>query len=311
MCTAISFSKKHHYFGRNLDYEHSFGEGVLITPENYKFPFEKDLGYAIIGIGITLKDYPLYFDAVNEYGLGAAGLNFPHYAFYKPNMQNKTNIPSYDFITYVLRNCKSASEAKKLLENINITDEAVDENYKPTPLHWIVSDKNESITVEPLSQGVKIYENPVGVLTNSPAFDMQMFNLNNYMFVSAGEPENKFSQKLKLDIYTRGMGAMGLPGDLSSMSRFVRASFVKLNSVCEDTEKDEVNQFFHILYSVYQQCGCARLKNNTYEITRYSSCCNADKGIYYYTTYDNFNIKSVDMHKENLKSEKPIFYPIY
>ena len=113
-------------------------------------------------------------------------------------------------------------------------------------LHWLISDDKESITVESVKEGIKIYENKVGVLTNNPTFDKQMFALNNYMYLSNREPECKFSKDFELKRYSRGMGAIGLPGDLSSQSRFIRATFVKLNSISKDTEKESVSQFFHI-----------------------------------------------------------------
>ena len=177
-------------------------------------------------------------------------------------------------------------------------------------LHWIIADSNKAITVESVEDGIKIYDNPVGVLTNNPPFDKQMFNLNNYMHLSNKSPENTFSSKLDLKNYSRGMGAIGLPGDLSSQSRFVRTAFVKMNSVSGDGELESVSQFFHILNSVDQQRGCCNLGNDKYEITIYTSCCNATKGIYYYTTYDNHQITAVNMNKENLEWNKLIRYPL-
>ena len=106
------------------------------------------------------------------------------------------------------------------------------------------------------------------------------------------------------------MGAIGLPGDLSSQSRFVRVAFVKMNSVSGEDENESVNQFFHILNSVDQQRGCCQLDDGKYEITIYTSCCNATKGIYYYTTYDNHQITAVDMHKENLDGDSLIRYSL-
>ncbi len=313
MCTAISVTVKDYYFGRNLDFHHTFGEKVTITPRNYCFEFTNGQRcanhYAIIGMALPYNDYPLYFDAVNEKGLGIAGLYFPDNAAYNSAMSDKTNIASYELITWVLTQCESVSQAEKLLENINITDDAFDEILKPSPLHWIISDKEKSITAEQTSKGFAIYENPVGVLTNNPPFDMQLFNLNNYMNISPNDPENSFSDKIDLKPYSRGMGGIGIPGDLSSMSRFVRACFTKLNSVYGDTENEIVHQFFHILYSVYQQKGCVKV-GDEFEITNYTSCCNCDKGIYYYTTYYNNTIRSVDMYKENLESDKIIFYNI-
>ena len=98
------------------------------------------------------------------------------------------------------------------------------------------------------------------------------------------------------------MGALGLPGDLSSQSRFVRVAFTKMNSVSGSGENESVSQFFHILGSVDQQRGCCEVGDGKYEITIYTSCCNADKGIYYYTSYDNHQISAVDMHREDLDS---------
>ena len=191
---------------------------------------------------------------------------------------------------------------------MNLLDRQFNENLPVAQLHYIISDSTETITVEPLKEGIKIYENPVGVLTNNPPFDMQMFNLNNYMGLSTKEPQNTFSKDINLKTYSRGMGAIGLPGDLSSQSRFVRASFVKMNSISEEGEKESISQFFHILNSVDQQRGCCNLRDGKYEITIYTSCCNTNKGIYYYTTYDNHQITAVDMNKENLNSSKLIRY---
>ena len=256
------------------------------------------------------ENYPLYYDAINEKGLCIAGLNFVGNARYNEPADNKDNITQFEFIPWILCQCTTVKEAKKLIENMNFINEPFNENLPLAQLHWIISDSTESITVESVKEGIKIYNNPVGVLTNNPPFDKQMFELNNYMNLSPKSPENKFSKDLDLQQYSRGMGAIGLPGDLSSQSRFVRVAFVKMNSVSGDTEKESVNQFFHILNSVDQQRGCCQLDNGKFEITIYTSCCNATKGIYYYTTYDNHQISGIDMHKENLDSTELIRYEL-
>ena len=106
------------------------------------------------------------------------------------------------------------------------------------------------------------------------------------------------------------MGSIGLPGDMSSSSRFVRAAFTKLNSVCGETEEEGVSQFFHILSSVEQPKGCTLVREGEYEFTLYSSCCNTDQGVYYYKTYDNSQISAVDMHAEDLDGSKVVSYPL-
>ena len=314
MCTAVSFLTKDHYFGRNLDLEYSYDESIIITPRNFPLSFRKKLTlekhFAMIGMAYLKNDYPLYYDAINEAGLGIAGLNFPLYANYKPAITKKDNITPFEFIPWILGQCTSVAEARVLLSKINLLDESFSSELPLSPLHWLISDKNDSIVVEPLKEGLKIYENPVGVLTNSPTFDIQLFHLNNYMHLSNTFPENHFSQKLSLKKYSNGMGALGMPGDYSSQSRFIKASFVKMNSVCGTTESENIHQFFHILGSVEHPRGSVLMEDDSYEITVYSSCCNTDKGIYYYRTYDNNQITAVDMHKENLDLAELISYPM-
>ena len=314
MCTAITYKTKDFYFGRTLDYEISYGDEVTITPRNYEFNFRHKQKiknhYAIIGMAYVTENYPLYYEAVNEKGLGIAGLNFVGNAQYNKKIEGKDNITQFEFIPWILSQSTTVKEAKKLIEKINFLDEPFSTNLPLAQLHWIISDSIESITVEAVKDGIKIYENPVGVLTNNPTFDKQMFELNNYMNLSTKSPKNAFAKSLNLEKYSRGMGAIGLPGDLSSQSRFIRAAFVKMNSVSKEEEKESVSQFFHILNSVEQQRGCCELDDGIFEITIYTSCCNASKGIYYYTTYDNHQITAIDMHKENLNSEDLIRYPL-
>ena len=314
MCTAVTYKTKNFYFGRTLDYEFSYKEEVTITPRNYQFHFKNHADvnnhYAIIGMAYVAENYPLYYDAVNERGLGIAGLNFVGNAHYNDIQQGKDNIAQFEFIPWILGQCSTVKEAKNLIEKINLTNTSFNSQLPLAQLHWLISDQNESITVEAVQEGIKVYENPVGVLTNNPPFDKQLFALNNYMNLSNKSPENTFATSLELQQYSRGMGAIGLPGDLSSQSRFIRASFVKMNSVSGEEENESVSQFFHILNSVEQQRGCCQLDNGKYEITIYTSCCNATKGIYYYTTYDNHQITAVDLNKEDLEGTELVKYPL-
>jgi len=305
MCTAVHFNK---YFGRNLDLEITYGEKVLITPENFPLTFRQmprlDTHQAIIGMGIVVDNYPLYFDGVNKAGLAAAGLNFPNNACYMPPCHGADNLAPFELIPYILAKCETVKEAKKLLTRINIIDTPFSKEFPNTPLHWMIADKDSSIVVEPLRHALKIYENPVGVLTNNPTFDYHLTNLSNYMNVTSAEPQNRFSDKINLTPYSRGMGGLGIPGDLSSTSRFVRAAFTLLNS-----KEESLSQFFHILTSVEQQKGCARV-GDKYEYTLYSSCCDMEKATYYYTTYKNRRITAVNIDTADLNSTKLTVFPL-
>jgi len=314
MCTAVTYKTKDFYFGRTLDYEFSYQEEVTVTPRNFPFAFRNGRvlrdHYALIGMAYVVDGYPLYYDAVNEKGLGMAGLNFVGNAVYGKEMPGKNNIAQFEFIPWILGRCANVKEAKDMLKNIQLTDTPFSDKLPVSSLHWMIADRDEAITVEAVAEGLRVYDNPVGVLTNNPPFDQQLLRLNDYMQLSPKEPQNRFSDALPLKAYSRGMGALGLPGDLSSQSRFVRAAFVKQNSVSGETEEESVSQFFHILESVAQQRGCCEVGDGKYEITIYTSCCNGDKGIYYYTTYENQQITAVDMHRENLDAATLVRYPL-
>lgn len=313
MCTAITFQANNHYFGRNLDFEFDFGECVTVTPRNYPLCFRRAgqlvQHYSIIGMAVVANEYPLYFDGTNEKGLSMAGLYFPGNAVYLSEREGMDNITPFEFIPWILGQCADVKQAEEKLHWLNLVDIPFSQQYPLSPLHWIIADKERSIVVEPTYQGIKIYHNPVGVLTNNPSFDFHLHNLTNYLNLTREEPANRFAPNMDLTPYSRGMGAIGLPGDLSSASRFVRAAFVKLNSVCPGTESASVTQFFHILGSVAQQEGCAKVGDG-FEKTIYTSCCNADTGIYYYTTYNNPQITGISMHNEDLDSKDLVVFPL-
>lgn len=314
MCTAATYQTKGFYMGRTLDYEFSYGDEITVTPRNYEFQF-RHMGsvsshYAMIGMAHVAGVYPLYYDAMNEKGLGMAGLNFVGNAVFQEVDDTRNNVAQFEFIPWILCQCATLEEAKKLLSRMNLVGTPFSPQLPTAQLHWLIADKTGSLTVECMADGLHIYDNPVGVLTNNPPFDKQLFHLNDFMHLSPKQPENTFSQDLNLQSYSRGMGALGLPGDLSSASRFVRVAFTKLNSRSGNSENESVSQFFHILGSVDQQRGCCEVANGKYEITLYTSCCSADTGIYYYTTYENHQISGVNMYRENLDGDTLTRYPL-
>ena len=314
MCTAATYQTECFYMGRTLDYEFSYGEEITITPRNYPFNFRHDGNldshYAMIGMAHIAEDYPLYYDAVNEKGLGMAGLNFVGNAHYAEPKDGRRNVAQFEFIPWILSKCADLSQARELIGSLNLVGTPFSGNFPAAQLHWIIADRSGSIVVESIQSGLHVYENPVGVLTNNPPFEQQMFMLNNYMKLSPKDPQNQFSDKLPLKQYSRGMGALGLPGDLSSASRFARVAFTKMNARSDSSEEESVGQFFHILGSVEQPRGCCEVAEGKFEITIYTSCWNAQTGVYYYTTYLNRRISAVDMHRTDLNGDKLTHYPM-
>ena len=240
MCTAISWSAGAHYFGRNLDLHHHYQEAVTITPRNFPFTFQNgeylDRHHAIIGIATVEDGYPLYYDAVNEMGLCVAGLNFPESAYYPPPAKEKKCLAPFELIPFLLSSCGSTRQAAALLSSHTLCHIPFSTHFPVTPLHWLLCDEAECVAVEATREGLKILEDPVGVLTNNPTFDYHMTHLADYLNLTAKEPESWFGE-VEITPYSRGMGGIGLPGDVSSASRFVRAAFVKSYSLSDDGEE--------------------------------------------------------------------------
>lgn len=320
MCTGLSFKNgDSHYFGRNLDLEIDYPISVVITPKNYEFKLRHTDAIsshnAMIGMGMIQDDYPLYFEAVNDKGLGCAGLAFWISCHYFPVVEGKTNVASFEFIPYILGTCSTVEEVKKALENLNITDDGFSPKFAPSPLHWLIADENSSIVVEStLKHGLQVYDNPYHVLTNEPEFPFHENNLSFYCNPSNHLKDfdtTRFSKDFPGFIKMgAGMGSAGIPGGVDSISRFVRVAFNTLNSTNPDTEDQNVSQFFHILGSVSQTRGVDQVKPDTYEVTQYTSGANTKTGRFYYTTYYNQSINAVDLNKEDLDSSALKEYPV-
>ena len=176
MCTAATYKTKDFYFGRTLDYEFSYGDEIAVTPRNYVFNFRHsgklENHYAIIGMAHVAGDYPLYYDAINEKGLGMAGLNFVGNAAYAAADENsscengtcgiaKTKVAQFEFIPWILSLCATVADAKEKLNRILLVDTPFSSQLPVAQLHWIIADKNECIVVESMADGMHVYDNPV------------------------------------------------------------------------------------------------------------------------------------------------------
>ncbi len=284
MCTALSCTYGDFYFGRNLDLDVTYGEKVTVMPRKFLLPMKcmpaLTEHYAVIGMAVSADGYPLFFEGTNEKGLSMAGLNFPGNAVYCEPSDNKDNVTPFELIPWILGSCAEISEAKKLMEKLNIVNIPFSNKYPLSPLHWIISDRKSSLTLESTKEGLKIYDNPWGVLANNPTFDYNLVNTEKFMHTEKS-----------------------LPGDFSSESRFIRAVYLKKHASAKDSEKENVSQFFRLLSLVSVPEGCVT-KEGKAHYTRYSSCCNADKGVYYYNRCVDYNVERVDMRKCNLDGNK-------
>ena len=315
MCTCLVMSNGDTYFGRNLDLDYDVGQMLVVTPRNYQFNFRKmkplKKHFAMFGIASVINDYPLYFDATNEHGLSIAGLQFREEVKTSKVKRNKINLAQFELIPYILGTCRTVKEALEVVKNLNLFDLDFSKKVTASKLHYMIADKKESYVVESLSDGIKVYKNPYGVLTNSPPFPYHLENVRLYLTnITSDLVDSKNFDSLKLTSFTSGQGTFGLPGDVTSPSRFVKTTFLKLVSKSSHNEKSNVNQFFRILDNVSFVRGEVMRESGNYEITIYSSCVNVHKLLFYYKTYNNSTVNALDVKKLNLNVSKLYMYSL-
>ncbi len=290
MCTAISSTGACHLFGRTLDLEFSYGESVITTPRDFAFKYIYEnmpsRRLAMIGTAHLSDGVPLYYDAANEAGLAAAALRFPELAVYHNFTQGKHNVASFELIPWLLGQCSSLKEARKLLERTNVTPHSFSEKLTATPLHWLISDKSGSIAAEPTENGLMIYDALFGVLTNAPEFPFHTDNAEKYL------REKK------------------LPGEFCSQARFVRAVYANSHTQKGETKEEQISGFFHVMESVSQPKGCSLTKDKKPICTVYTSCADTQNGDYYFTTYSCRRIRRVSLTDTAKQSNALSVFPM-
>lgn len=267
MCTAILWK---HYFGRTLDYEMSFGEQVVMVPRRMPLQFcvkpPLKSHYAILGMASVQRGTPLFFDGMNERGLAMAGLQFAEYAAYS----KEGSVAPFELIPWVLGQCADLAQARHLLHGQELCDRSFSKELPNAPLHWMIADGSGAIILEPTAEGLQIYEATEGVMTNSPPYPYHKLRYEELQHLSAEHSPHAAR---------RGLSAVGLPGDYSSASRFARAAFIRAHLRGEGEEA-----FFSMTDNISVPRGCLRLPQGD-AFTRYTCCCNLQRGSYCYTTH--------------------------
>ena len=297
--------------GRNMDIEFPLEQKITITPRQYTLitkhqpPLKNH--YAIIGMSTLVDNYPLYYDACNEYGLCMAALAFRGNAHYLPYSDERTNLSFYELIPFTLASCKNVREVLDLVGKVNLTSEQFNDDFPASPLHFFACDKDEAITIEPTHEGLKIYENPIGVLTNNPPFPSMLDYLSNFISLSTEEITERALGDAAVKADTRGLSAVGLPGDLTSPSRFVRTAFIKSNITASGSKESEISAAFHTLCAVEQQKGLVKV-GAALEYTVYSAVIDMQSATYHYRTYDGTAINAISLRTLNLDSDSLIAF---
>jgi choloylglycine hydrolase len=315
MCTGLTLITKDnkHLFGRNLDVPATYGQFPLIVPRNFEWVnvVNEDTyisKYACAGMGIVVDNQPLLFDALNEKGLAGGGLNFTHFAkFNDVAVDEKVNISASNFLYWALSNFSNLHELKEALKNLVLTNTSVKPGLPVAKLHWMFTDlTGNSIVVEYMENGINVYDNPVGVLTNDPTFPWQLTNLSQYVTLSKDTPQaRKFSEYVAAP-YGHGLGMCGIPGDASPASRFVRTAFFRDCIAEADDEITGVSAFLQVLTSVTVLKGSEVDPNGDLNHTLYKSCMCQESGTYYYTDYSNRRINAICLTKADLETKEII-----
>lgn len=267
MCTAILWNS---YFGRTLDYELSFGEQVVLVPRRMPLEFcikpPLKSHYAILGMAAVQSGVPLFFDGMNERGLAMAGLQFAEFADYSKG----GTLAPFELIPWVLGQCADLAQARRLLRGQQLCDISFAKDLPNAPLHWMIADGSGALILEPTAEGLQMYDATEGVLTNSPPYPYHKLRYEELQHLSA-EPAPHSAR--------RGLQAVGLPGDYSSASRFIRAAFIRAHLRGEGE-----GAFYSMTDNISVPRGCIRLPQGD-AFTRYTCCCDLKGGIYSYTTH--------------------------
>ena len=308
MCTTICAELNGKFlFGRNLDLEYDFGNGIAVMPRNY--PIKLRCGDILLrhpliaGVAIVKDGYPLFAEGMNEYGLCIAGLKFPDSDEHSKVVKGgRVNITPFEIIPYLLASCKSISEARERLSACNVIDIPFDDDTPNSPMHYHIADSTGSIVLEAYGGELNVYDNEVGVLTNSPPFPYHLYNLALYLNLERGMPQDSGGAK----IFGGGLMAHGLPGDYSSPSRFVKAAWLRSCIECPTGAEEAV--LLSYLRAVAPPYHSVLAEADMEHFTRYSSIMDAKDGRYSLYRFGAAKPLSVDIKKESPDSDSLLLY---
>ncbi|MET1247437.1 choloylglycine hydrolase family protein [Sporolactobacillus sp. STCC-11] len=318
MCTSVTLETTdgHHLFGRTMDFATDLGQTVTVVPRNYSWISAASgesiiTRYGMIGMASVAEDVIVYADGMNEAGLACATLYLPGFAdFNDQPSKGKEAVAPHDFVFWSLSQFGSIAEVKEALAKVSLVDFPLAAMGITPPLHWILSDKTgRSIVVEPLEKDIKIVDNPVGVMTNSPDFQWHLTNLRQFIGLRPKQFEATRWEDLELSAFSQGSGSVGLPGDFTPPSRFVRAAYWKNNITGIDTERDGITGLFHILSTCDLPKGAVVTPDNMEDVTLYTSAMCVESGNFYYHGYDNRQITVVNLFREDLDAAEIRTYP--
>ncbi|MDD1782729.1 choloylglycine hydrolase family protein [Enterovibrio sp. ZSDZ35] len=330
-CTGISLStvSDQHVHARTIEWgENDLNSKLVVSPRDHTFTStmpdqQKGLTwkskYGFVGISVSVDTF--IGEGVNEEGLTAGLFYFKGYGSLKAyNPKDRANsITDMDFVRWMLSQFKTVDEVKTAMTSIDIVPVYIDAKGQPSPTgHWRVTDKaGNNIVIEIMDNGkVHIYDNEVGVLTNSPTFPWQVTNLNNYINLHPGSSTPQKFGGVEAKSFGIGSGFLGLPGDITPPSRFVRAAFFVNTAPESKTSQEAVSQAFHIMNNFDIPIGTEfseQYREHMPDLpsaTQWTSVIDQANGVFYYKTMNDSQIKKVDLNKINFNNKEELTRPL-
>lgn len=307
MCTAIGLHLGDCFFGRNLDLEQNFGESIVLTPRGFSMPMRHEKGmttrFALLGMATVKTGFPLYAEAINERGVAMAGLNFVGNAVYFDKTDaSKDNITTFELIPWVLGESENIESAKKRLKNLHLMSTAFEEQLPPGALHWFLTDGKTSFVLECTKNGLFIYDNPFGVLTNNPPFVFQLASCLPFL-KSRQKVAREMLQAYGISAESLGFLDNTISGDYSSTARFARATWLAESAKTLGTSHADLATCFQILAAVAPIHGCVTGVNQQEHYTLYTVCANLTRGEFHWRGASGPDVVTVRLRDLSLNTD--------
>lgn len=307
-------------YARTMEFQFPLYSDVVIMPRNYQFvatgpnnqPGASWNGkYGVVGMNGFGK--PLVIDGLNEKGLAGGILYFPDHAVYAnpKDVDAKKSMAPWEFMSWALMNFANVAQIKAALGDVSIINIVQPDLKVVPPFHYVFHDAGGAVlVVEPIKGKLVAHDNPYGVMTNSPPFDWHVNNLGNYLKLTPMEPDpiKVFGQTVRP--ISTGAGFLGMPGDSTSPSRFIRALAYSSTITPAKNADENVRLAEHVLHNFDIPIGSIRTtinKQTFMELTQWSVISDLKNGRFYFSTYDYQPLRMVDLKQTNFDKAAPTF----
>lgn len=325
-CTSllVKTSDDSYVYGRTMEFGFQLESKVVVAPRGLSFTgtgtTKGQDGLKWTGkygfVGMNAVNQPLVCDGLNEKGLAGGILYFPGYAEYtKPaDADAAKSLAPWEFLTWCLSNFATVDEIKAAVENgdVQVVELVFPAFGFVAPFHYTLHDANgKSIVIEPTGGTLKVYDNPYGVLTNAPTFDWHLTNLKNYTKLSDANGSSLKVDDHVIDSFGSGSGWIGLPGDPTPPSRFIRAFAYSMTPVSQPDGIESVRLVEHIMNNFDLPKGFIRNdKSDEADYTQWTVVADMANRIYYVKTYDNQQLQAIALENFDLSVKTPSVAPI-